>query len=279
MTEKFDGYWAAVDDELRLLPARPVLEPVPARTTDDYAFYNVWLTSAGPYRIFGYLSVPHGQGPFPAVLATPRYGSVNQVPHHNDRLRYLVFAVMHRGQRRADTPFAAAYPGLFTRGIEAPRSYVYRGIVADCLRGAEYLLSREDVDRTRVAVAGDDELALLTAARRPGFTALRVDGPLFYRVLETRPEELADYLRAHPEAEDAVGETLSYFDPVRHAHRVGATTLLAADDPSWHEPLAGALRDAAIYPLTHEDAADNNTLDAWLAGQLGVEPMTRFQHQ
>jgi cephalosporin-C deacetylase len=269
---EFDRYWDAVDDELRALPARPVLEPVPARTTEDYTFYTVRLTSVGPYRIAGYLSVPSGSGPFPAVLETPRYGSVNQVPHHNDRLRYLVFTVIHRGQRGADTPFAAAYPGLFTEGIS--ESYVYRGIVADCLRGVEFLLSQEKVDRTRVAVTGDD-LALLTAARRPGFTALRVTGPLFYRVLDARPEELADYLRAHPEAE--VGETLSYFDPVRHAPGVRATTLLAADDASWYEPLAGALPDAAIFPLTHEDAADNNTLDAWLAGQLGAEPMTRFQ--
>jgi len=264
---EFDRYWQAVDDELRQLPARPVLEPVPARTTDDYTFYNVWLTSAGPYRIFGYLSVPSGQGPFPAMLETPRYGSVNHV---------LVFTVMHRGQRHADTPFAAAYPGLFTHGIEMPRSYVYRGIVADCLRGAEFLLSREEVDPARVAATGDD-LALVIAARRPGFTALRITDPLFHRVLDTRPEELADYLRAHPEAADAVRETLSYFDPVRHAPGVGASTLLAADDASWYESLAGALPDGAIYPLTHEDAADNNRLDAWLAGQLGVEPMTRFQ--
>lgn len=265
----FDSYWQAVDDELRRLPARPVLEPVPARTTDDYTFYNVRLTSVGPYRIAGYLSVPSGHGPFPAVLETPRYGSVNQVPHHNERLRYLVFTVIHRGQRGADAPFAAAYPGLFTEDIESPLSYVYRGIVADCLRGAEFLLSREEVDRARVAVTGGD-LALLTAARRPAFTALRVVDPLFYRA----PAELADYLRNHPETE--AGETLSYFDPVRHAPGVGATTLLAADDASWYEPLARAVPDAAIYPLTHEDAADNNRLDAWLAGQLGVEPMTRF---
>jgi cephalosporin-C deacetylase len=269
----FDRYWDAVDDELRRLPARPVLEPVPARTTEDYTFYDVWLTSTGPYRIFGHLSVPNGQGPFPAVLETPRYGSVNQVPHHNERLRYLVFTVTHRGQRRADTPFAAAYPGLFTHGIGSPQSYVYRGIVADCLRGAELLLSRAELDPSRVAVTGDD-LALLTAARRPGFTAARITGPLFYRVLDTRPEELADHLRANPEAD--VEETLSYFDPVRHAPRVGATTLLAADDASWYEPLAAALPDATVYPLTHEDAADNNGLDAWLAGQLGVQPMTRF---
>jgi cephalosporin-C deacetylase-like acetyl esterase len=267
----FDGYWDAVDDELARLPARPVLEPVPSRTTEDYTSYDVWLTSAGPYRIFGNLSVPNGPGPFPALLETPRYGSVNQVSHHNEKLRYVVFAVTHRGQRNADTPFAAAYPGLFTHGIESPESYVYRGIVADCLRGAEFLLARPDTDRA--GVVGDD-LALITAARRRGFTALRVAEPLFYRVSDRPPEELADHLRAHPSAQ--VWETLSYFDPVRHASGVGATTLLATDDGSWYGPLADALPDAEIYPLTHEDAADNNGLDAWLAGRLGVEPMSRF---
>lgn len=85
--------------------------------------YALRLTSLGPYRIFGYLSVPPRQGPFPELLAAPHYGSVNHLPH------------MHRGQRLADQPFAAAYPGLLTLGIEDPRIYIYRGIVADCLCG------------------------------------------------------------------------------------------------------------------------------------------------
>lgn len=268
------------------LPARPEPTAVPERSTSDYDFFTVRLTGIGPYRLFGYLSVPAGPGPFPGLLETPRYGSVNHLPHPHDRLRYVVFTLMHRGQRLADTPYGATYPGLLTDGIEDPRSYVYRGVIADCLRGAEFLLSRPELDTTRVAVTGDD-LALLTAARRPAFRAARVLHPLLYRATEAAARgadypqrELADLLRQHPETADAVATTLSFFDPVRHAPSVRAETLLAVgaglESPEWLAPLLDALADREPYPLTFRDAEDTNGMDAWLATRLGTRPMPRF---
>ncbi|HEY7031963.1 MAG TPA: acetylxylan esterase, partial [Thermomicrobiales bacterium] len=181
----FAAYWDEVDRELAEFPAAGGLEPSPRRSTAFAASYNLRLTSLGPYRIFGYYSVPHGDGPFPALLQTPRYGSVNNPPHGNDRRRYAVLTLMHRGQRLADQPFAAAYPGLLTHGIDSPRGYVYRGIVADCLRGVEWLASRPEVDSDRIAIVGDD-LALITAARRPVFAALLAQTLMFYRLMEAR---------------------------------------------------------------------------------------------
>jgi len=95
----------------------PVIEPVPARTTEHFSGYHVRLTSVGPYRIFGYLSVPTGTGPFPALLETPRYGSVINPPHFDDRMRYVVFTFTHRGQRLSDQPFAAGSPAAQPRHL------------------------------------------------------------------------------------------------------------------------------------------------------------------
>jgi cephalosporin-C deacetylase len=279
----FEGYWEALDQELATLPARAVFEPLPVRSSDRYTAYTVRMTSTGPYRIFGYLSVPNGAGPHPALLETPRYGSVNHVPDHTDRLRYVVLTVMHRGQRLADQPFSASYPGLLTLGIEDPATYVYRGIVADCLRAAEVLLDRPEVDRERVAVSGDD-LALITAARRPRFAAVRFTIPLFYRVMELRLhttayplEEINDHLRAFPDAEPDVARTLALFDPVRHAPAVRAATLISGAG-EWTRPLEEALGGSVErYELTHEGGTDHDWVDAWLARRLGVEPMSRFR--
>lgn len=277
----FEAYWTAVDAGLAAIPSRPVLDLVPARTTDEATSYTVRLTSTGPYRVFGHLSIPTGDGPFPALLLTPRHGSVNHVPHPNDRSRYVVFGLMHRGQRLADEGFSAAYPGLLTMGIDDPASYIYRGIAADCLRAAEFLLGLAEVDPSRVAVSGDD-LAVLTAARRPGFSAVRVSELLFYRALQARLrsslyplEELNDHLRAGGSAA-GLERTLSYFDPVRHAPSVRGRTLLAVDNPTWTAPLAEAFPAASVYELTHQDGTDNDFLDAWLAELSGVPPMSRF---
>ncbi|TDD58707.1 hypothetical protein E1263_17980 [Kribbella antibiotica] len=275
----FASYWNAVDDELAGVAARPVLEPVPARTTAEATSFTVRLTSVGPHRIFGSLSIPAGEGPFPGLLQVPRYGSVNNMAHLNDRSRYVVLTLMHRGQRLSDQSFQAAYPGLLTLGIDDPATYVYRGIVADCLRAAEFLSGLAQVDR--VAAVGN-ELAILTAARRPSVSAVRVSDMVLYRAMEARLrsshyplEELNDHLRTGSAAE-ALEHTLSYFDPIRHARSVAARTLIGVEDVDWYAPLMEALPAGESYEVTHFDGTDADFYDAWLAGQLGVPAMSKF---
>ncbi|CAA9573077.1 MAG: hypothetical protein AVDCRST_MAG18-2208 [uncultured Thermomicrobiales bacterium] len=283
------AYWSTLDHELARFPAAPEVNLTPLRRTEYATVYEVKLTSIGPYRLFGFLSVPTGDGPFPGLYLTPRYGSVNNVPHPDDRRRYVVFQLMHRGQRLADQPFAAPYPGLLTLGIDDPAQYIYRSIVADCLRGAEFLLSRPEVDAARVGIRGDD-LVLLVMARRAGFAAADIGAMLFYRLMEARArtdayptEEINDYLRAYPEHEAAVGATLAHFDPQAHAPGIVARVLLQTGDPGdpggpeWLAPLRDALGgEVEEYRLTHEGGTDHDWLDAWLAGQLGATPHPRI---
>jgi cephalosporin-C deacetylase-like acetyl esterase len=288
----FAAYWDALDAELEALPAAADLEPLPLRSSDRYTCYTLKLTSAGPYRIFGYYSVPTGPGPHPGLLLTPRYGSVNHVPDYTDRVRYAVLQIMHRGQRLADQPFAATYPGLLTHGIDDPATYVYRGIVADCLRAAEFLASRPEVDSRRIGVNGDD-LALITAARRPVFSAVQVTAYLLYRLAEARrrtdaypTEELNDHARAFPDHEDRIDRTVGYFAAAAFAPAIRVPVQLAVGDDgstsgaAWLAPLLAALGGPVEqYPVTHAGGTDNDALDAWLAGQLGVPPMPKFLRQ
>jgi cephalosporin-C deacetylase len=283
----FDTYWNTLDQDLAHYPAAPTLERLALPSDEHSTVYALRLTSLGPYRIFGYLSVPPGDGPFPGLLMTPHYGSVNHLPHLDDRQRYVTLILMHRGQRLADQPFAAEYPGLLTLGIDDPSTYIYRGIVADCLRGAEYLQSLPLVDSGRVAINGDD-LALIAAARRPGFAALEAAGLLFYRIMEARErsdayplEEINDYLRTYPDRHQSVARTLAYFDPRYHVARVTATTLLSlgsgrTDGAEWLQPLIDAFTaPVEHYALSHEGATDHDRLDAWMAQRLGAEPKPR----
>ncbi len=285
----FTAYWKAIDTELAALDPAPALTETPLRSTPFSTAWDLKLTSIGPYRIFGYLSVPHGDGPFPALLHTPRYGSVNNPPHWDDRQRYVVLTLMHRGQRLADTPFSAEYPGLLTLGIESPDTWIYRGILADIMRGCEYLLSHPSVDPARVGIAGDD-LALIAAARRPGFSVLNLTAPFLYRILEARlrtdaypTEEISEYIDFHAGSDAAVARTLSYFDPITHAPAFSGTTILSEQDPGalngpeWLDPLRNALGGPVIpYRLSHEGGTDHDALDALLARQLGVPPLPRL---
>ena len=278
----FDAYWAAVDHELRIYDAAPTLEPLALPSDEFSTVYAAKITSIGPYRIFGYLSVPRGAGTFPGLLITPGYGSVNHLPHMDDRQRYVTLILMHRGQRLADQPFAASYPGLLTLGIDDPATYIYRGIVADCLRGAEFLLSRPEIDPGRVGIAGND-LALITAARRPGFTAVQASGLLFHGLMQARlrseaypVEEVNDYLRTYPEKVNAVASTLAYFEPLHHVSRLKATTLFnggGAGVKTLADSISGSVEH---YEQTHEGGTDHDWTDAWMAQQLGSVPKPRL---
>lgn len=286
----FDAYWKSIDDELARFPIAAEAKRAPQHDTEFCTGYDVELTSIGPYRIFGFLSIPNGSGPFPALLTMPRYGSVNGPAHWNDRERYVCLTICHRGQRLADKPFAASYPGLLTLGIDDPASYIYRDIVADCIRGLEYLLSLDVVDPSYVAIAGDD-LGVLTAARRPGtVSAIHLASVMFHRAMDVRErtdiypiEEINDEIRLSPEREEAIGRTLSYFDPQFHAPEIAASVLVAAGDnnavngPEWLAGLVGAFGgETTVYQLTHEGQRDHDAMEAWMAGVQGVEPRPRI---
>jgi cephalosporin-C deacetylase len=278
----FDAYWAAVDDELSKYDAAPTLEAL-ALPSDEYStVYGVKITSSGPYRIFGYLSVPKAEGKFPGLLVAPGYGSVNHLPHLDDRQRYVTLILMHRGQRLADQPFAASYPGLLTLGIDDPATYIYRGIVADCLRGAEFLLSRPEVNASKVGIVGGD-LALITAARRPGFSAVQASGLMFHKLMEARlrteaypVEEVNDYLRTYPDKADAVARTLAYFEPAYHVSSLTATTLFNGGGASIKAVADAIPGTVEHYEQTHEGGTDHDWTDAWMARQLGSVPKPRL---
>src|SRR5690348_16427057 len=101
-------YWQDTLDELARYPARPEIDVLPLRSTPFATLYGVRLTSLGPYRLFGYLSIPTGTGPFPAIYYPPKYQSVLEIIPQGtanlQRSRYITFSLAGRGQRNSDTP-------------------------------------------------------------------------------------------------------------------------------------------------------------------------------
>lgn len=282
----FAAYWQETLDELAAYAAAPQLEPIPLRNTDFATMYAVHLTSIGPYRIFAYLSIPHGKGPFPAIYYAPRYQSVVQPAPQGaaagQRSRYITLALAARGYRNADKPFAASIPGLLTEGIESPDSYVFRGIAADCVRGLAFLLTRPELDPARLVVVGND-MALITAALHPGATHLAATPELFHDTVAMAAkttayplEEINDQLRYRPESREAIGRTLAYFDLRAFAPRVRARTLLMAGpkgsalDARALDALRGAIANAEIRESERSNFKDGLHIERWIAAQCGI---------
>ena len=286
----FTAYWRAALDELATYPAAPQIEPMPIRTTEFATMYGVHLTSIGPYRIFAYLSIPHGRGPFPAIYYVPRYQSVVQPAPQGtaacQRARYITFALAARGYRNADKPFAASFPGLLTEGIESADKYIFRGIATDCVRGLEFLLARPELDPAHVVLVGND-MALIAAALHAGATHVVATPELFHDTLALAAkttayplEEINDQLRAHPECRAAIGRTLSYFDLTAFAPRVRAKTLIMAGardsalDARALAPLCDAIEGSVtVQELQRSAYKDGLFIETWIAQQCGIDDL------
>ena len=283
----FNDYWKETVDALARYPACPEIEVLPIRSTAFATLYGVRLTSLGPYRLFGYLSIPSGPGPFPAIYYAPKYQSVLEIIPQGtanlQRSRYITFSLAGRGQRNADTPYAAMFPGLLTEGIDRATTYIFRGIVADSVRGLQFLSTRPELDRSRVVVVGND-IALITAALTEGATHVVAAPALFYKTAELAPttqayplEEINDYLRLFPARAEAVRDTLTYFDLRAFAPRVGANTLLMAGAPGSSldgralGPLVTALKGAVtVHESEQSTYKDGLYAEQWMAAQCGV---------
>ncbi len=284
----FDDYWDAVKEQLADTPARPEIEKIPIRETDFATLFGVRLSSIGPYRLFGYLSIPKGDGPFPAIYWTPKYGSVLEIipqgTENRMRSRFVTFSLAGRGQRNSDQPFSAMFPGLLTEGIESPDSYVFRGIVADALRGMEFLSSTDHVSTSSLVVIGND-VAMQTVALGGEASHLVCTPALFYDALALAArssgyplEEYNDYLRFQPSHTDRVAHTLSYFDLRAFAPTVNAATLIMAG-PAGASLGPGTLADlgssipggSCIYASQQSSYKDGLHAERWIASQLGFD--------
>jgi cephalosporin-C deacetylase len=289
----FREYWQETLARLARYPACPEFEPILLRSTAFATLYGVRLTSVGPYRLFGYLSIPAGTGPFPAIYYSPKYQSVLEIIPQGTanliRSRYITFSLAGRGQRNADTPYAAMFPGLLTEGIGDATAYIFRSIVADSVRGLELLLTRRELDPTRVVVVGND-LALITAALISGATHVVAAPALFYKTAELAIrtqayplEEINDYVRTFPALAEAARRTLAHYDLRAFAPGVTATTLLMAGAPGTLldgqalKPLVNALTSqVTVHESEQSLYRDGLYAEQWMAAQCGISDLQRI---
>ena len=273
--QDFDQYWKKVEDELASIQPAAERTELHLRSAPEAKVYGLKLTSLDHYRIFAYFCVPSGKGPFPVIYRLPNYGSVVHIPPFEERCKYISVALCHRGQRLSDQPFAAKYPGLLTSGIDSKLDYIYRSIVADCLRVMDYLVSCDDVDSQKISLVGGD-LALFTAALRDSASVLFYTPSLFYKALHKATatqnyplEEFNDYLRSFPESIDQISQTLAYFEPMNFASRVKSEVMLMEESEGDANDLAVSFaREIERSGSKHSSYKDGVVLAEWLSKKL-----------
>lgn len=240
---RLEAFWQQANEELKSTPLETEVRHNGFYSEPECACHELTYTGLDGERLFAWMSVPKGRGPFPGIIVMPDYDSAVTLTL-NTWLRLRAEAVIlqasHRGQRRSDATFAAAYPGLLTAGLESADTYIMRGVFADALRAVDVLASIADVDDRPIAVTGrplgrglGGMLALIAAAFRERVAAVAADTPMLLGcdalpLVQRYPlDELHDHLRTYPERREEVLRTLAYYDVLALAEKVAQPVLLS----------------------------------------------------
>ncbi|MDA0769884.1 MAG: acetylxylan esterase [Chloroflexi bacterium] len=233
----FDQFWDDVLGQAVLIPLNAETVADPLRTSDDIETFQVFYDSLDGVRIAAWYCVPRKRtGRLPAVLFLPGYQSDPPIPKDWARRGYAAITAAPRGKLRSNGQFNPGYPNLLTHNIIDRNTYSYRGFYVDAWRAVDYLLSRDEVDDSRIGVAGSSQgggLTITTAAMRQEIAVASAGAPYlcgFTDAIDLEVsypyEEINDYLRLHPGHRAEVERTLAYFDGISFADRISCPTIV-----------------------------------------------------
>jgi cephalosporin-C deacetylase len=227
----FEAFWQGVLRQAEAVPLAAEVVPDPLRTSADIEVFQVFYDSLDHVRIAAWYCRPTRRAErTPAILFLPGYQMDPPIPKEWARKGYIALSVAPRGKLRSNRQFNPGYPNLLTYNLVDRHTYAYRGFYVDTWRGIDFLLSRPEVDPTRIGVTGTSQgggLTICTAAMRPEVRAAAAGAPYlcgFIDAIElthTYPyEEINDYLRQYPASRPAVEATLAYFDGLNFADQI-----------------------------------------------------------
>jgi cephalosporin-C deacetylase len=240
--------WTAAAQDIpsfwRSTLARLASEPVEATIEDTreplpYKKYRVGFRSLGGIRVRAFLAIPVRGGeklhPLPALVTAPGYGGFQQGVMLDECQRgYAILQVFPRSQGPSAELWKIDGPEKLTWKLDNPEDAYYQGAYADVIRGIDYLLSRDDIDGERLAIAGTSQgggIALAVASLDPRIKAVVAHLPFLCDVRRAARTEdslikrLLDAARMNDENHLRV---LEHFDPLQLVPALKAPALISS---------------------------------------------------
>lgn len=169
----FDDYWARAKKELSAVPLKPAISRVPDKDTSTGLLFRVELPSVQDTSIVCWYYVPRDAFPdgdpekkaskrYPAIIIAPGYGA-EEPPLDRTKSGFITCSVNPRNHGPSRAFWKSPVEHLIYNVLD-PESYYYRLAFMDCLRAAQFVFSREEVDAKRVATEGGSQGGLFAIA-------------------------------------------------------------------------------------------------------------------
>lgn len=296
----FDAFWAKAKAELAAVPLDPKLTPMPQLSNDKAEAFEVNLQNIGTppattSRFYGILYIPRGEGPFPAMMATPGAGvrgpDRDTIWHYGERGFIVLYVGIHDMPvipvpgASPTTQVTGNYPNV---GLDNPDHYYFRRVLMGCVRANDFLVTLPKWDKKNLLAVGGSQggyLSLTTTGLDPRVTACAVSYPAYCNengYAHNRPAgwpamkfaDMNDPLRA------AKIVTTAYYDGVNFAKRIKVPghygwgynddTCPPTSTFSAYNEITAPKTLAIFKEMTHARLpALTQTEDAWIFKQVG----------
>jgi cephalosporin-C deacetylase len=170
--EDFDEYWGRAKEELAAVPLEPVIHGVEHNGGEGCELYRVDLPTVRGTKVVAWYTVPKGalagDKQYPAMIVMPGYGA-EEPPLDRTASGIITLSLNPRHHGPSKEYWTSPVEHMNYR-LEEPEEQYYKLAVLDCLRGAEFLFSRPEVDKKRVAAEGGSQggyFAVALAALEP----------------------------------------------------------------------------------------------------------------
>ncbi len=177
MPAGFEAFWNAGKAELAEIPMDPKLVHVPERSTESVDVYHVNFQNIRNSRIYGVLTVPNGEGKFPAILQVPGAGIR---PYSGDlakaargaiTLQIGIHGIPIDMAPEVYTSLASgALNGYWNFNMSDKDLYYYKRVYLGCVRAVDFLVSLPEYDGENLGIQGGSQggaLSIITAALDP----------------------------------------------------------------------------------------------------------------
>jgi cephalosporin-C deacetylase len=227
----FAEFWQRAKAELATVDPQFRMLRVDSLCTDKKNVYLVEMRSLGNALIRGWYQVPVKPGTYPAIMQVPGYSSIMVPSYVNYGDDIIGFGLNIRGHGNSTDDVNPGFPGYILTNLHDKEKYIYRGAYMDCVRGIDFLYSRPEIDKSRIAVEGASQGGALTFATaalnndRIAVCAPQVpflsDFRDYFRVATWPGNEFVELVENQKKLTwDQVFYTLSYFDIKNLAHMI-----------------------------------------------------------
>lgn len=215
-----EAFWKQSLADLAMVDPDFKVTLVPERSTGMKNIYHVEMMSYMNVKIEGYYAVPKAPGKYPTIAIYMGYGSDGWYPHTDGRPGFAEFVLSVRGQGFQKPKSAYGIWDIW--GLASRETYYYRGAFLDLVRAIDFLVSRPEVDASKIVAEGGSQGGAFTLAVCALDKRIKAAAPTvpflsdyrdYFRIVQWPRSDFEEYLRFNPDSNwEKIYDVLSYFD-------------------------------------------------------------------